>query len=167
MDSETQPLGQSYAVPCFSCQAPFDALAGDWCSCLTSKRTVVCPACRNCFCKASPVYKQSFWEKAPQAMWDRATADRRAIFDPPPNPTPESARRPLILVVDDEPDIQRATLMALSELGYGVVLAGDGLRSAAGEPAPGHPGHAYAETGRATCRRLEEHPRHRRDESSS
>ena len=131
MDSETQPLGRSYVVPCFSCQASFDALAGAWCGCLTSKRTLVCPACRNCFCKASTVYKQNFWEKAPQAMWDLATADRRAIFDPPPNPPPESARRPLVLVVDDEPDIQRATLMALSELGYGAVLAGDGMEGLA------------------------------------
>jgi two-component system, OmpR family, alkaline phosphatase synthesis response regulator PhoP len=127
MDSDTQSLGQSYVVPCFSCQASFDALAGAWCGCLTSKRTLVCPACRNCFCKAPTVYKQDFWEKAPQAMWDRATADRHAIFDPPPNPPPASVTRPLVLVVDDEPEIQRATLMAISELGYGAVLAHDGL----------------------------------------
>jgi CheY-like chemotaxis protein len=127
MDPETQPQGHTYVVPCFACQAPFDALASDWCGCLTTKRTLVCPACRNCFCKAATAYKQGFWEKAPQSMWDRAMADRRAVFEPPPNPPPASVARPLVLVVDDEPDIQRATLIALSELGYGAVLARDGL----------------------------------------
>jgi CheY-like chemotaxis protein len=127
MNSDLQLQGQSYVVPCSSCQAPFDALAGAWCGCLTSKRTIVCSACRNCFCKAPAAYKESFWEKAPQAMWDRAMADRRAIFGPPPNPPPAFARRPLVLVVDDETDIQRATLLALEEFGYGAVLARDGL----------------------------------------
>lgn len=127
MEPETGPSGHDYVVPCFSCQAPFDALATAWCGCLTSKRTLVCPACGGCFCKAPTAYKQNFWEKAPQALWDRAMADRRIVFEPPPNPPPASAKRPLILVVDDEPDIQRATLAALEELGYGAVLARDGL----------------------------------------
>ena len=127
MDSVAEPEGDKYVVPCFACQAPFDALVSRWCNCLTSKRTLFCPACRSCFCKAPASYKQSFWEKAPQTMWDRATADRRAVFDPPPNPPPASAARPLVLVVDDEPDIQRAALLALEKLGYGSVLARDGL----------------------------------------
>ena len=127
MDTESEPQGGTYVVPCFNCQAPFDALASPWCGCLTSKRTLVCPACRRCFCKADAAYKQGFWEKAPQTMWDRAIADRRSVFEPPPNPPPASARRPLVLVVDDEPDVQRAALLALEEIGYGAVLASDGL----------------------------------------
>ena len=126
MDSKTEPQRQTYVVSCFACQAEFDALASPWCTCLTNKRTVVCPACGSCFCRAATAYKESFWEKAPQAMWDRAMADRREVFDPPPNPPPTSVRRPLILVVDDEPDVQRATLLALEKLGYGTVLARDG-----------------------------------------
>jgi two-component system KDP operon response regulator KdpE len=60
-------------------------------------------------------------------MWDRAMADHRSVFDPPSNPPPAAAPRPLILVVDDEPDIQRVAHLALSALGYGVVLGRDGL----------------------------------------
>jgi CheY-like chemotaxis protein len=127
MVTEPQPQGDGYVVPCFTCQAPFDAMAAGWCACLTSKRTVVCPSCRNCFCKATTPYKQSFWERAPQEMWDRSMAERRIIFEPPPNPPPDAVKRPLILVVDDELDVQRATLAALSELGYGAVIARDGL----------------------------------------
>lgn len=127
MDSETQPQADTYVVPCFACEAPFDALASPWCGCLASKRTLVCPACGSCFCKADTAYKQNFWEKAPQTMWDRAMAERRTVFDPPPNSPPAAATRPLVLVVDDEPDIQRVALMALGKLGYGAVLARDGL----------------------------------------
>jgi len=127
MDSETQPPADTYVVPCFACQAPFDALASPWCGCLASRRTLVCPACRSCFCKADAAYKQNFWEMAPQTMWDRAMADRRTIFDPPPNPPPATVMRPLVLVVDDEPDIRRVAHLALSALGCGVVLGRDGL----------------------------------------
>jgi CheY-like chemotaxis protein len=123
--------GHRYVVPCFACQVTFDALVSPWCTCLTTKRTPVCPACGSCFCNASGTYKQDFWEKAPQIMWDRAMADRRAVFDPPPNPPPASVSRPLVLVVDDEPDIQRAALLALEKLGYGAVLARDGLEGLA------------------------------------
>ncbi len=125
MESETEPRGNAYVVPCFTCQAPFDALASPWCGCLATRRSLVCPACRSCFCKATAAYKQSFWEKAPQTMWDRAMADRRAVFEPPANPPPASAERPLVLVVDDEPDIRRVAHLALSALGYGVVLGRD------------------------------------------
>jgi CheY-like chemotaxis protein len=127
MNSETETQGETYIVSCFTCEASFDALASRWCTCLFGKRTFVCPACRTCFCKASPAYKHKFWEGAPQSLWDRATVERKKTFAPPPNPSPEAAVRPLVLVVDDEPDIQNAALTALGNLGYGAVIARDGL----------------------------------------
>jgi two-component system, OmpR family, alkaline phosphatase synthesis response regulator PhoP len=127
MGSENSSGGGGYPVSCFSCQAAFDALESQWCTCLTGKRTLVCPECGGCFCKAAPIYKQNFWEHAPQALWDHAMAERRRGFEPPPNPPVHSVARPLALVVDDEPDLQRAALLALKELGYGAVLARDGM----------------------------------------
>jgi len=119
--------GDGYPVSCFACPATFDALAEKWCGCITAKRTIVCPGCGACFCKAPAGYKQRFWEKAPQAMWDRATSRRRSAVEVPPNPPVSSITRPLVLVVDDEPDLQRAALAALEELGYGGVVARDGM----------------------------------------
>lgn len=127
MDQQSRSGGDGYPVSCFSCQATFDALAAPWCSCLTGKRTLVCPECDSCFCKAIAAYKHNFWEHAPQALWDRAMAEKRNGFEPPPNPPVNSAARPLVLVVDDEPDLQRAALVALRELGYGAVVARDGM----------------------------------------
>jgi CheY-like chemotaxis protein len=131
MSTNNLPREETYTVSCFNCQASFDALSARWCACLTGKKSLLCPGCRNCFCKATGAYKQSFWEAAPQSFWDRATAERRKIFRPPANPAPESVTRPLVLVVDDEPDIQNAALAALARLGYGVVLARDGMEGLA------------------------------------
>jgi CheY-like chemotaxis protein len=127
MEPQESLAGDGYSVSCFACPATFDALEAEWCGCLTSKRTIVCPLCGVCFCKAPAGYKQRFWEKAPQAMWDRATSLRRPALELPPNPPVASVARPLVLVVDDEPDLQRAALAALQELGYGAVVARDGM----------------------------------------
>jgi two-component system, OmpR family, alkaline phosphatase synthesis response regulator PhoP len=129
MDLENPSVspGETYDVACFSCQASFDVLAGPWCSCLVGKRTFVCPACGSCFCKATAAYKQWLWEKAPQSLWDRVIQERGKNRDLPANPPVESVQRPLVLVVDDEPDILRASLAALKEFGYGAVIARDGM----------------------------------------
>ena len=124
---ETSVAGVGYSVSCFACHQDFDALTGEWCGCLTGKRTILCPSCGSCFCKSPAAYRQRFWEKAPQPMWDRAIALRRAVVESPPNPPVSSLARPLVLVVDDEADLRRAALAALQELGYGAVLAKDGM----------------------------------------
>lgn len=121
------PAPGPYTVLCFNCASPFDPVDSPWCNCLVSKRTFVCPSCLNCFCKAPPAYKQKFWESAPRSLWDRSEAEHSGKFEPPENPAPEAAARPLVLVVDDEPDIQRMALRAIGGLGYGAVLARNGL----------------------------------------
>lgn len=163
MSANNLPLEETYIVPCFNCQASFDARSARWCACLTGKKSLVCPACRNCFCKATAAYKQSFWEKAPQSFWDRATAEWHKKFRPPANPPPEAATRPLVLVVDDEPDIQNAALTALSKLGFGAVLARDGMEGLA-LAAQYRPDLVLADAfmprldGREMCRRLKADP---------
>jgi CheY-like chemotaxis protein len=126
MNLETTPPGETYVVSCYNCQASFDALASSWCSCLVSKRTVVCSSCLTCFCKAPTIYRQKFWEMAPQSMWDRVIDGKKA-FELPANPQPEDAARPLILVVDDERDIQRVAVRTIGSLGYGVILGFNGI----------------------------------------
>lgn len=127
MNLESPVPDDTYVVSCYNCQGPFDALSSSWCSCLVSKRTVVCSGCLTCFCKAPIAYRQRFWELAPQSMWDRVIAEGKTALDLPPNPPPEDVSRPLVLVVDDEPDIQRVALRTIGSLGYGVVFARDGM----------------------------------------
>jgi CheY-like chemotaxis protein len=117
---------ETYGVTCFNCQGAFDALDASWCSCLHSERTFVCPSCLTCFCKATPLYKRTFWAGAPKELWDRKFQEHHAEFAPPPNPPPENVKRPLILLVDDEPDIQRVASKVIESLGYGMVLGRNG-----------------------------------------
>jgi diguanylate cyclase (GGDEF)-like protein len=64
-----EPIG-TYSVSCHDCLAPFDALEAAWCSCSGTERTLVCPSCLTCFCRAIPAYKQSFWRDAPKSLSD-------------------------------------------------------------------------------------------------
>ena len=120
------PNPAAYTVVCFNCSSAFEPLESPWCNCLVTKRSFICPSCLNCFCKAPPAYKQKFWESAPKALWERSDAEHSGKFEPPANPETNAVTRPLVLVVDDEPDIQRMALRAIGGLGYGAVLARDG-----------------------------------------
>jgi CheY-like chemotaxis protein len=116
----------SYEVACHACGNRFDAATAEWCSCLWQERSLQCPHCAKCFCKAPLAYRQKFWREAPQPMWDRKLAEAQADFEPPERPDPAAVDRPLVLVVDDEKDIQRVATRVLRGLGYGAIVARDG-----------------------------------------
>lgn len=117
---------EKYEVSCFTCKARFDALESVWCSCLSSERTLVCPSCLNCFCRANSMYKERFWASAPQELWDIKLEEHRKDFLFP-NPNPDAVRRPLVLIVEDEKEIQRVAVRDVESIGYGVVLAQNGF----------------------------------------
>ena len=116
----------THVVACYTCKAPFDTLTAGWCQCLVTRRSFVCPVCRTCFCLAPQSYKQSFWEGAPQPLWDRAEVEHRSVGDLPENPDAELALHPLVLIVDDEKDIRRIAFAAVTGLGYHAVVASNG-----------------------------------------
>lgn len=115
-----------YEVACAACREPFDAAGAPWCACLTKERTLVCPRCKACFCKAPRRYRELFWSSAPETLWERKLVEHRRDFEPPPNPVPQEARRPLVLVVEDEPEVLQAAIRTVEGLGYGVVVARNG-----------------------------------------
>jgi len=115
-----------YVVSCFSCGKKYDAVLAASCRCLVRERSLVCPHCGTCFCKQTHAHRLAFWAAAPPALWERKAAESGAGFVPPPNPRPEEVRRPLVLVVDDEKEVQAMAIRAVRMLGYGVVLARNG-----------------------------------------
>ena len=117
---------ETYLVTCWSCRTAFDASATRWCDCVTAERTRVCSACGRCFCKAPRAYKQEFWGGAPKALWDEKLALRRGAAALPPNPPPGQAKRPLVLVCEDEMDVARLVVEMLDALGCGWIRAADG-----------------------------------------
>ena len=120
-----------FEVSCHQCQAPFDSLAAVWCTCLVAERTVVCPSCGSCFCKAPRAYRLKFWSDAPKSLWEAKIAEHTAAFESPPNPAVADLRRPLVLVVEDDPAIQRVAMLAVERLGYGALLAKNGAEGLA------------------------------------
>jgi CheY-like chemotaxis protein len=117
---------ETYSAACQNCGSAFDTLDASWCSCLVTERTLVCPHCLQCFCRAPAAYKSRFWSSAPNALWDRKFKEHHEDFTPPANPEPDAVTRPLVLVVDDEKDIQRVASRVIQSLGYGLVLAHNG-----------------------------------------
>ncbi|HEV7425839.1 MAG TPA: response regulator [Thermoanaerobaculia bacterium] len=124
--AEVEAPPQRYDVICANCRVVFDAADADWCSCLTRDRTVVCTNCLTCFCKAAPAYKEIFWSGAPPQLLDRKAAElRRQSLTMAANPAPSDVRRPLVMLVDSDPDNQAIMQRVCANLGYGSV-ASDG-----------------------------------------
>lgn len=117
---------KSFAVKCFTCGGSFDAVTAPWCACLACDRTFVCSHCENCFCTSPAIYRRMFWDKAPQALWDRRAQARRTGYTVVPNPPPESIPRPLILVVEDDTVVRNLAVHAITQLGYQTIHALDG-----------------------------------------
>lgn len=126
--STVEDLPQGYVVTCHVCQKPYDAAAAEWCACITSLRSPLCPACGACSCSAPKVYRDSLWSSAPQSLCQRRFAERTEPFEPA-EVNPAALKRPLVLVADDEPVILRLALKVLERLGYGVLAARDGYEA--------------------------------------
>jgi two-component system, OmpR family, alkaline phosphatase synthesis response regulator PhoP len=116
-----------YIVECFNCGGIYDAMEAEWCSCLTRERSLVCPNCLTCFCKAPPAYKEMFWLEAPARLFERKTSElKRQPQSPAPNPSPDYVTRPLVLLVEDDMELQLIVQRVTARLGYGFVAAANG-----------------------------------------
>jgi CheY-like chemotaxis protein len=127
---EAQPVAQSaappYRVGCPTCHASFDTAEAEWCHCVTSERTLVCPSCDTCFCKAGLYYSRQFWAGAPRTLRMarnfQHSLEAVAFMEPQPGPR----NRPLVLLVDDEGVIRHLATHVISRLGYEVIVAANG-----------------------------------------
>ena len=118
---------ETYKIACYHCGRTFDALQAPFCTCLSPARTFVCPHCGQCFCKAPQAHQKAFWTAAPASLWRRKTLQRHgAQTELRAQPSPESVTRPLVLVVEDDPETLRVASEVIGRLGYGVIAAGDG-----------------------------------------
>jgi DNA-binding response OmpR family regulator len=115
-----------YEVCCFSCSELFDATNAEWCSCLGRDQTLVCDHCSQCFCKAPSLYKERFWMEAPSTLFERKTIGSKRNTAPLQNPPAGLVKRPLILLVEDDENIQLIVRTVVTTLGYGFIVAADG-----------------------------------------
>ena len=116
-----------YDIVCYNCRVAFDAVEADWCSCLTRDRTVVCTNCLTCFCKAAPAYKETFWMNAPPRLFERRSSEQqRQSLGIAANLPPDEVKRPLVMLVEDDEEIQAVMQRVCANLGYGSVSASNG-----------------------------------------
>lgn len=121
--------GEGYLWLCHACGRPYDAVQALWCDCITDHPTLVCPHCGTCFCHLDKEAIRAFWNEAPPSLWKRRLERHRQRKGAPPDEKGNPLRRPLILVADDNDDARLVAYRVLEGLGYGVLLARDGIEA--------------------------------------
>jgi CheY-like chemotaxis protein len=116
----------SYDVSCFNCQLTFDATHAEWCSCVGRDNTLVCEHCHGCFCKAPATYRERFWIDAPPSLFERKMIGSKRALSARANPSPNDVKRPLILLVEDDENVQLIVRTVVSSMGYGFVVGANG-----------------------------------------
>jgi CheY-like chemotaxis protein len=117
---------EGYEVCCFNCQENFDATRAEWCSCVGRDNTLVCQHCGGCFCKAPAAYRERFWIDAPPSLFERKMIGSKRNLGARSNPAPAEVKRPLILLVEDDENVQLIVRTVVSNMGYGFVVGADG-----------------------------------------
>jgi CheY-like chemotaxis protein len=123
---EARSASPTYDICCFTCNEVFDANQAEWCTCLGRDQTLVCPQCSNCFCKAPAAYKERFWIDAPSSLFERKMIGSKRNVTGKNNPSPMEVKRPLILLVEDDENIQLIVKTVVTTMGYGFIVAANG-----------------------------------------
>ncbi|HEX2834808.1 MAG TPA: response regulator [Thermoanaerobaculia bacterium] len=116
----------SYRVTCFTCHEHFDATHAEWCRCVGRDNTLVCDQCGGCFCKAPAIYKERFWIDAPPSLFERKMIGSKRSLGARVNPTPDAVKRPLILLVEDDENVQLIVRTVVTTMGFGFVVGANG-----------------------------------------
>ena len=122
--ARTRP--DSYEVCCFNCQNNFDAAHAEWCRCVGRDNTLLCDHCGGCFCKAPAAYRERFWIDAPPSLFERKMIGSKRNVIARLNPAPADVKRPLILLVEDDENVQLIVRTVVSSMGYGFVVGANG-----------------------------------------
>ena len=115
-----------YEVCCYTCSSLFEATHAEWCSCLGRDQTLLCPDCNTCFCKSPSAYKERFWMDAPPSLFERKMIGSKRNTGGRSNPLPSEVKRPLILLVEDDENIQLIVRTVVSSMGFGFIVGANG-----------------------------------------
>ena len=115
-----------YDVSCFNCQRTFEATRAEWCSCVGRDNTLLCEHCGGCFCKAPAAYRERFWIDAPPSLFERKMIGSKRNLGARSNPSPDEVKRPLILLVEDDENVQLIVKTVVTTMGFGFVVGANG-----------------------------------------
>lgn len=99
-------------------------MAAAACDCIDQARSLRCPNCAACFCRAPQAYKTAFWAKAPRELYARVRAPLNE--DEGRNPAPADVKRPLVLFADDDASGRAIARRVIWAAGHGVIIAKNG-----------------------------------------
>jgi CheY-like chemotaxis protein len=116
----------AYEVCCYNCAQNFDATHAEWCRCVGRDNTVVCSHCGGCFCKAPAPYKERFWIDAPPSLFERKMIGSKRSLSTRANPPAPEVKRPLILLVEDDENVQLIVRTVVTTMGFGFVVGANG-----------------------------------------
>ncbi|HEX6099238.1 MAG TPA: response regulator [Thermoanaerobaculia bacterium] len=116
----------AYEVCCANCEQTYDATRTEWCRCVGRDNTLVCNHCGGCFCKAPAAYKERFWSDAPPSLFERKMIGSKRSLGARVNPAPGEVKRPLILLVEDDENVQLIVRTVVTTMGFGFVVGANG-----------------------------------------
>ena len=108
-------------LPCPSCAAPIYLDAIEWCHCVSTALSAICPSCHSCFCGKSLFPMRGEWQFELRALRERQTEEkfRRAL-----GTGPETFKEgPTVLIVDDDEEIRLIAEYSIQEMGYRTLTA--------------------------------------------
>lgn len=120
-----QIVREASLAVCHNCETSFDLLIASWCDCKGGPRTLTCPHCSKCFCRAGARYKERLWNGAPRALRESTNRFRLGDGDgaQPRLPDSSAPQAPRVLVVDDEEDMRSLVSCYVEQMGYSVTTA--------------------------------------------
>ena len=112
-------------LPCPTCSKPIDISVAKWCTCLSKKLSVICPACDTCFCKLKQFPQQAEWNAALRWLLEDQTQEkfRRALES---HSSDGLTSGKTVLVVDDDEEICLIAEYTIRKMGYKVMSASNG-----------------------------------------
>lgn len=102
-------------LPCPNCAAPIKLTGLQWCQCVSRRLSVICPACRDCFCGMKLFPMRGAWNEALRELLQKQGGSQSAVPD-----------RPTVLIVDDDEEIRLIAEYSLRQFGYRTLRARDG-----------------------------------------
>ena len=110
---------EKYNVTCHQCGDEFNASLASWCRCESKLRSLECPTCSTCGCRATAQFKERFWANAPRAL--RENTNRFRLGDgAPPILADAATPAPRVLIIDDEEDMRSLVACYVEQMGYPV-----------------------------------------------
>ncbi|MEA2239956.1 MAG: two-component system, OmpR family, alkaline phosphatase synthesis response regulator PhoP [Thermoanaerobaculia bacterium] len=109
------------SLPCPTCTQPIRLDAIEWCHCVSTALSAICPSCHSCFCGKSLFPMRAEWQFELRALRERQTEEKfKRALD---TAAPASNKAPTVLIVDDDEEIRLIAEYSVQQMGYRTLTA--------------------------------------------